>query len=118
MERKSFYQGVGERARKELEELDPSAWPAEPATVARIYSSITRTDRPRVFLEVTADGQSLGRIVLELRGDVVPRTAENFRVLCAGELSEYTVRFKNISGRYQMRCSRTYLIYIILRLIL
>ena len=85
MERKSFYQGVAERARKELEELDPSAWPVEPATVARIYSSITRTDRPRVFLEVTADGQSLGRIILELRGDVVPRTAENFRVLCAGE---------------------------------
>ena len=85
MERKSFYQGVADRAKKELEELDPSAWPVEPATVARIYSSITRTDRPRVFLEVTADGQSLGRIVLELRGDVVPRTAENFRVLCAGE---------------------------------
>jgi len=85
MERKSLYNGVAERAKKELMELEPSAWPVEPTTVARIYSSITRTDRPRVFLEVTADGQSLGRIVLELRGDVVPRTAENFRVLCAGE---------------------------------
>ena len=87
MERKSLYNNVAERAKKELEELDPSAWPVEPATVAKIYSSVTRTDRPRVFLEVTADGQSLGRIVLELRGDVVPRTAENFRALCAGELA-------------------------------
>ena len=55
---------MAERAKKELLELEPSSWPAEPATVARIYSSITRTDRPRVFLEVTADGQFLGRIVL------------------------------------------------------
>ena len=94
MERKSLYNGVAERAKKELLELEPSAWPVEPNTVAKIYSSITRTDRPRVFLEVTADGQSLGRIVLELRGDVVPRTAENFRVLCAGK--KYTMCFISI----------------------
>ncbi|HEX4072319.1 MAG TPA: peptidylprolyl isomerase [Planctomycetaceae bacterium] len=40
---------------------------------------------PRVFLDVTADGRPLGRIVIELRPDVVPKTAENFRALCTGE---------------------------------
>lgn len=40
---------------------------------------------PRCFFDVTADGKKLGRIVIELRSDVVPKTAENFRALCTGE---------------------------------
>lgn len=40
---------------------------------------------PHVFLDVTADGKPLGRIEIELRADVVPKTAENFRALCTGE---------------------------------
>ncbi|CAN7989119.1 unnamed protein product [Ixodes hexagonus] len=40
---------------------------------------------PKVFFDIEADGQPLGRIVMELRADVVPKTAENFRALCTGE---------------------------------
>uniref|UniRef100_A0A0K8RBY4 Peptidyl-prolyl cis-trans isomerase n=1 Tax=Ixodes ricinus TaxID=34613 RepID=A0A0K8RBY4_IXORI len=44
-----------------------------------------KMSNPRVFFDVTADGAPLGRIVMELRPDVVPKTAENFRALCTGE---------------------------------
>uniref|UniRef100_A0A3P8VID9 Peptidyl-prolyl cis-trans isomerase n=1 Tax=Cynoglossus semilaevis TaxID=244447 RepID=A0A3P8VID9_CYNSE len=40
---------------------------------------------PRVFFDMAVDGENVGRIVMELRADVVPRTAENFRALCTGE---------------------------------
>jgi len=40
---------------------------------------------PRVFFDITANGKPLGRIEMELRADVVPKTAENFRALCTGE---------------------------------
>ncbi|KAM3967496.1 peptidyl-prolyl cis-trans isomerase [Aphomia sociella] len=39
----------------------------------------------KVFFDVTADGESLGRVVMKLHTDVVPKTAENFRALCTGE---------------------------------
>ncbi|XP_042618638.1 peptidyl-prolyl cis-trans isomerase-like [Cyprinus carpio] len=41
--------------------------------------------RPRVFFDITANGSPLGRVIIELRADVVPRTAENFRQLCTGQ---------------------------------
>jgi len=38
-----------------------------------------------VFFDISADGAALGRVVMELRNDVVPKTAENFRQLCTGQ---------------------------------
>ncbi|XP_036384245.1 peptidylprolyl isomerase Ab (cyclophilin A) [Megalops cyprinoides] len=40
---------------------------------------------PKVFFDISVDGNNIGRIVMELRADVVPKTAENFRALCTGE---------------------------------
>eukprot|EP00794_Sanderia_malayensis_P004623 gene4623-5230_t len=40
---------------------------------------------PRVFFDISMNEQYTGRIVMELRQDVVPMTAENFRCLCTHE---------------------------------
>ncbi|XP_056628997.1 peptidyl-prolyl cis-trans isomerase A [Triplophysa dalaica] len=40
---------------------------------------------PRVFFDLTADGKPVGRVIMELKADVVPKTAENFRQLCTGQ---------------------------------
>ncbi|PAA53591.1 hypothetical protein BOX15_Mlig017811g1 [Macrostomum lignano] len=47
--------------------------------------SKTGGGNPRVYLDISIGGRSAGRIVAELRKDVVPKTAENFRCLCSHE---------------------------------
>lgn len=41
--------------------------------------------KSRVYFDVSIGGAKPERITMELRGDVVPKTAENFRALCTGE---------------------------------
>ena len=40
---------------------------------------------PKVFFDISIGGSPAGRITFELRKDMVPKTAENFRCLCTGE---------------------------------
>ncbi|GAA5945205.1 hypothetical protein JCM3775_003698 [Rhodotorula graminis] len=40
---------------------------------------------PRVFLDLSINGNDAGRVVVELYKDVTPKTAENFRALATGE---------------------------------
>merc|ERR1712063_97613 len=50
-----------------------------------LRSFATEMSNPKVFFDITKNNENMGRIVMELRADVVPRTAENFRSLCTGE---------------------------------
>eukprot|EP00903_Cladosiphon_okamuranus_P010028 g9510.t1 len=40
---------------------------------------------PQVYFDIEIGGEPKGRILMQLRSDVVPKTAENFRQLCTGE---------------------------------
>ena len=47
--------------------------------------STSPAKNPRVFFDITVNKKPLGRIIMELYADTVPKTAENFRALCTGE---------------------------------
>lgn len=40
---------------------------------------------PQVFFDIRIGGSDAGRIIMILRADIVPKTAENFRALCTHE---------------------------------
>nr|DAZ86625.1 TPA_inf: venom-related protein PPI [Conus judaeus] len=46
---------------------------------------MSKVENSKCFFDITLDDKPAGRIVMELRADVVPKTAENFRALCTGE---------------------------------
>lgn len=41
---------------------------------------------PRVFFDIEVGGLPMGRVTFELYADVCPKTCENFRALCSGEM--------------------------------
>jgi len=48
-------------------------------------SAASSPSHPKVFFEMTIDGQPAGRIEMELFADKFPKTADNFRCLCTGK---------------------------------
>merc|ERR1711964_816574 len=63
--------------------------PSDSSTLAssestRIHPILSTMATVRVFFDVAADGAPIGKVIMELRSDVVPKTSENFRALCTG----------------------------------
>ena len=52
-----------------------------------------REDNPKVYFDIEIGKKPAGRIVMELRADVVPKTAENFR--CLYVPMEYIIKLTN-----------------------
>jgi len=44
-----------------------------------------KSENPQVYFDIKVGNQELGRIIIELRADIVPTTVENFRCLCTHE---------------------------------
>jgi len=55
-----------------------------------IDSKVAATLLPIVYFDITIGGTAAGRIEFQLRGDKVPKTAENFRRLCIGDMKSAT----------------------------
>ncbi|KJE90249.1 peptidyl-prolyl cis-trans isomerase E [Capsaspora owczarzaki ATCC 30864] len=65
------------RAAWQAEAVPAAAAPAVPAAPSTGGNKL-----PRVYMDIKIGSSKAGRIVMELRSDVTPRTAENFRQLC------------------------------------
>jgi len=55
------------------------------ATSARCMAYNEAAITKKVFFDITSGGSPLGRVVIGLYADDVPKTADNFRALCTGE---------------------------------
>jgi peptidyl-prolyl isomerase E (cyclophilin E) len=59
--------------------------PAEDSAEATDTVAPKKRANPSVFFDISIGGHAAGRIVILLRADVVPMTAENFKCLCTHE---------------------------------
>ncbi|CAL8147574.1 unnamed protein product [Orchesella dallaii] len=57
-------------------------------TWAQIQSQLRNPNNPVVFFDVSIGTMEVGRMIMELFADIVPKTAENFRQFCTGEMKK------------------------------
>lgn len=58
---------------------------AENDVTVEPVKEVQKTRNPQVYFDIRVGSSDVGRIVMLLRADVVPKTAENFRSLCTHE---------------------------------
>jgi len=70
----------------------PGLTPATDGTKQRSEADVSTTEEPaarkknpQVYFDIKIGEKMVGRIIMLLRADVVPKTAENFRALCTNE---------------------------------
>ena len=59
--------------------------PTGPVECSYTPSLKVNPSNPKVFFDMMIGSAQIGRIVMELKADIAPKTAENFRALCTGE---------------------------------
>lgn len=68
------------------EEADSAAEKhTEADTETSVAASKTSKANPQVYMDIKIGNKQSGRIVMQLKADIVPHTAENFRCLCTHE---------------------------------
>ncbi|CAG2247267.1 PPIE [Mytilus edulis] len=78
---------AGKTLEKTTEEVEEDKGTKRPAEETDLNSSPAKRSKgnPQVFFDINVNNKDVGRISIELRADVVPVTAENFRCLCTHE---------------------------------
>ncbi|XP_036397060.1 E3 SUMO-protein ligase RanBP2 isoform X2 [Megalops cyprinoides] len=75
---------LAESFRRKFEECQSHLSQADTSQLSRVLE-LSKEGNPLVYFTITADGEPLGKITMELFSHIVPKTAENFRALCTGE---------------------------------
>ena len=53
--------------------------------IGRAFSIAERSPKPKVYLQVSRDGEDIGKMVFELYQEESPRTVRNFLALISGD---------------------------------